>query len=310
MSKYMDNKRMFLEPSVSQYGSRMVMTNVNKPTKTKYWNIDTQFCNDYNSLNSTEYNISLPEPINDVKSIKVKDVQIPITFYNISSSLGNNILQVVHNTTEHNIILPNNQYDSISLATEINNQFTSLGIELTIDLSNNQHKTNITNHSVNKQYDIRFAISNKNSCLGANVEFDKKFIKSKLGWILGFRNIAYTIKNTTTLTSESVYYTYLKNIFLVIDEFSKGNQNTFISPMYDSLLNKNILAKISLDYESFPFGSILNGNDGGGYLLSDSRSYSGKVNLQKLKIQLVNIYGFPIDMNGVDFSFSLEIEYE
>ena len=80
MSKYMDNKRMFLEPSVSQYGSRMVMTNVNKPTKTKYWNIDTQFCNDYNSLNSTEYNISLPEPINDVKSIKVKDVQIPITF--------------------------------------------------------------------------------------------------------------------------------------------------------------------------------------------------------------------------------------
>ena len=31
---------------------------------------------------------------------------------------------------------------------------------------------------------------------------------------------------------------------------------------------------------------------------------------QRLKIQLVNIYGLPINMNGVDFSFSLEIEYE
>ena len=60
MSKYMDNKSMFLEPTVSQYGSRMVMTNVSKPTKTKYWNIDTQFSSDYTSSNPTEYNISLP----------------------------------------------------------------------------------------------------------------------------------------------------------------------------------------------------------------------------------------------------------
>ena len=50
MSKYMDDKRMFLEPSVSQYGSRMVMTNVHKPTKKKYWNIDTQFCSDYSAI--------------------------------------------------------------------------------------------------------------------------------------------------------------------------------------------------------------------------------------------------------------------
>lgn len=310
MSKYMDDKRMFLEPSVSQYGSRMVMTNVHKPTKTKYWNIDTQFCSDYSAINPTEYVISLPEPINDVKSIKVKDVQIPISFYNISSSFGNHIFQVVENANKHNIILPDNQYDSLSLATEVNNQFNILGINMSIDLSNNQHKTIFTNHSTTKSYTCLFAVTNNESCSGSNVDFDKNLIKSKLGWILGFRNIEYDIVPTAQLTSESVYYPYLKNIFLVVDEFSKGNQNTFISPMYDSLLNKNILAKISLDYESYPFGSVLNGNDGGGYLLSDCREYSGKVNLQRLKIQLVNIYGLPVNMNGVDFSFSLEIEYE
>ena len=47
-----------------------------------------------------------------------------------------------------------------------------------------------------------------------------------------------------------------------------------------------------------------------GYLVSDCRSYNGKVNLQKLKIQLVNEYGKPIHLNGLDFSFSLKIDYE
>jgi hypothetical protein len=45
-------------------------------------------------------------------------------------------------------------------------------------------------------------------------------------------------------------------------------------------------------------------------LLSDRRKYSGKVNLQKLRVQLVNEYGVAVNMNGMDFSFCLEIEYE
>lgn len=311
MSKYMDDKTMFLEPTVSQYGSRMVMTNVHQPTRTKYWNIDTQFCNDYTSSNPTEYNISLPEAINNVKTIKVTDVQIPITFYNISSSLGNNLFKIVDNNNNSNtIILPDSQYNPVSLASAINDQLTLLGIDLTFDLSNNEHVCNIKNHSLTATYTVQFAISSNGSCVGVNADFDKNLLKSKLGWSLGFRNVEYSISPSGSQTSESIYFLNSKNLFLVVDEFSKGNQNTFISPMYDSILNKNILAKISLDYESFPFGSILNGNDGGGYLLSDCRSYSGKVNLQRLKLQLVTIHGLPVNMNGVDFSFSLEITYE
>jgi len=29
-----------------------------------------------------------------------------------------------------------------------------------------------------------------------------------------------------------------------------------------------------------------------------------------LKIQLVNAYGVPVHLNGLDFSFCLEVEYE
>jgi hypothetical protein len=97
---------------------------------------------------------------------------------------------------------------------------------------------------------------------------------------------------------------------LVIDEFNNGNQNSFISPLPTSIINKNILAKIVIDYQHYGYGTIMPANHYNGFLLSDRRSYNGKVNLQKLKIQLVNEYGYPINLNGLDFSFSLEIEYE
>ena len=49
MSNYFENRDLFLEPKVNQYGSHMVMTNVHKQNKTKYINIDTTFRDEYNN---------------------------------------------------------------------------------------------------------------------------------------------------------------------------------------------------------------------------------------------------------------------
>ena len=90
MSFYNDNKELFLEPKTTQYGGHMVMTNVKKETKTKYINIDTRFRDDYNYSDPVNYNLTLPERITDVKSIKVKNVELPIVYYNVSAKNGNN----------------------------------------------------------------------------------------------------------------------------------------------------------------------------------------------------------------------------
>jgi hypothetical protein len=105
-SQYFDNKELFLGPKVTQYGSHMVMTQVQKETKKKYWNIDTQFRDDYDTSANylTQYNFSLPQPINDVKSIYVNSVELPITYYNISSSLGNNVFKITNVCTEVNLL--------------------------------------------------------------------------------------------------------------------------------------------------------------------------------------------------------------
>jgi len=47
-----------------------------------------------------------------------------------------------------------------------------------------------------------------------------------------------------------------------------------------------------------------------GLLQTDTRSYNGKVDLQRMNVQLVNEQGIPMNLNGLDFAFCLEMEYE
>ena len=94
MSKYLDNKELFLGATTTQYGNHMVMTNVMKPGKTKYINIDTRFREDYDMNTLSKQNVSLPERYTDVRSISVVSAEIPMSYYNISSALGNNAFKV------------------------------------------------------------------------------------------------------------------------------------------------------------------------------------------------------------------------
>lgn len=311
MSEYFDNKDLFLEPKVKQYGSHMVMTNVNKPTKHKYFNIDTRFRDDYDEYSNpkqTVSNITLPQRINDVKSINVCSAEIPLSYYNISASLGNNAFQIIKSdNTAKTIVIKDGYYNSTSLVTQINAEMlvaTFSEIEFSI---NNKCSITINNNN----YTFNFAIRTSMTTTGdsQNDDIDKFNFKSKLGWLLGFRNISYN--SGTTLTSEAfVDLNGPRYLYLVFDEYNNGNQNSFISPLYTSILNKNILAKIIVDNNHYEFGKILTANNFNGYLLTDRRCYNGKIDLQRLKIQLVNEIGLPIDLNGLDFSFTLEIEYE
>ena len=74
MSQYVDKNDLFLEPKTTQYGSHMVMTNVHKQTKRKFINIDTRFSDEYNYLTVANCNVTLPERINDVKSISIASI--------------------------------------------------------------------------------------------------------------------------------------------------------------------------------------------------------------------------------------------
>lgn len=331
------DKENFLEPKVSQYGSHLVMTNVNKESKRKYINIDTRFRDDYNDIsrsNHLEHIITLPQTFTDVKNIMVCNAEIPISYYNISASLGNNAFSITYNQSpSHSEIKINNPYvivindgiyDSVSLKNEINAQLTTAGIysdtkfniinttsdSASVTTYNYSQFTSTSGYAI-----INFALKGSYTTYGITTatapDFDKFNYKTKLGWLLGFRKqIQYSLTGEGLISESIIDLNGPRYLYIIVDEFSKGNQNSFISPLSNSVINKNILARVNFDTKLHPFGSVLSASIINGTLLTDRRSYTGKIDIQKLKVQLVNEYGIPINLNGLDFSFCLEVEHE
>jgi hypothetical protein len=304
MSKYMDDKDNFLSPKITQNGGHMVMTNVVKPSKIKYFNIDTRFQEEYNNVTKASFTYQLPQRIADVRSIVVRSVELPISFYSFSQNRGNTFFQV----GSTNILIPDSQYTTNSIVTQINSKLSSqvssnLQISIPTNDVTNEYHTVITNNSGASRV-IHFDVD-------VTGNFNKYNLKSTLGWCLGFREPSYTIANGATLVSEGIVdMNNTRYLFLVVDEFRQSNPNSFVSPLSNSLISKNVLARITLSPSTFAFGSVLTANTFNGLLLSDQRVYSGKTDLQKLNIQLVDEWGNIVDMNQIDFSFCLEIEYE
>ena len=320
MSSYFDDKQLFLEPSVKQYGSHMVMSNVVKPTKTKYINIDTKY-RDESTLQSmnTHINISttikrlasctvqLPQRINDVKSMTVRSAEIPMTMCNICETVGNNVVVVKQDVFTEIIVIPSGEYSISTLITKINAIFAALSapmndfaLSFNTTLNRFEFGGNVANSN---SFSVFFAVN-------ANGSDDYSDFKNKLGWILGYRLPNYAFTTTNPAVAEDYHSLNPKYLYLAIDEFSKGNQNSFVTPVNNSLISKNILAKIIYNKTTYPYGAILPANTFNGYLLSDKREYNGKVDLQKLLIQLVDDSGHLVNLNGIDFSFTLEVEYE
>ena len=298
MSKYLDETQ-FLSPKVTQHSGHMIMTNVNKPSKIKYFNIDTRFQEEYNISKNASFQYLLPQRIADVKSIAVRSIEIPLSFYPFSQNRGNTFFQV-NNTS---IVVNDLSYTTSSLVSAINSILVwkiSLDFQFILNANNT---VSISNTSGNRQT-VNFNVD-------ASGNFNRYSFKSTLGWCLGFRQPSYTIENGESITSEGIVdVNNIRYLFLVVDEFRQSNPNSFISPLSNSLLSKNVLARISLNPAIYPFGSILTANTFNGLLLSDQRMYSGNVDLQKLTIQLVDEWGNVVDLNQLDFSFCLEIEHE
>lgn len=320
----MDNQPLFLEPTVKQYGSHMVMTNVQKASKRKYMTIDTRFRDNYEATSLTaNYMITLPERINEVKTIKATNVEVPISFNNISANLGNNQCTITNSSNQqiYTITIPDGQYDASALKQAFASQLNAAG--LTNRLQYVYTQTSTANPS--PTYSVFNNIDPSNTAYHFDFSSPTTDHRFTLGWLLGFRPIKeatatppyqqssfqYTVPQNTPFFSTAFLDTNgPRYLYLIIDEFTSGNQNSFHSLLQNSAINKNILARITLTNTDYSFGSILPANTLNGLLQTDVRSYNGKVDLQRMNVQLVNEQGTPMNLNGLDFTFCLEIEYE
>jgi hypothetical protein len=301
MSKYFDSKNLtFMEPRVIENGNHMVMTNVHPETKTKYLNIDTRFQDEYNMSDNADYTVTLPQPIRDVQSIQLTNVEIPASFYPFSVHMKNTYFSYTNANGTDQFKLDDGYYTKEDLVDTITTKIT--GITATL---NDNGQCIIKNTTTSTTITFDFAVDE-------NGNTDKYNLKSKLGWCLGFREPSYEIAGGAYITSEGIVTANpCRYLFVSIDDFHSHNPNSFIVPSFQSYFDPNIITRVTLDPNTYTYGGLIAANiSGSGNLLSDVRTYTGKNDIQKLRIRIFNEFGQIVHLNKMDVSFALEIKYK
>ena len=295
MNRY-TGEPLFIDPKVDQYGSHMIMHNVSRPDRTSFVTIDTRFSDDYTNDNI----ISLPNRICDVKSIRVISAEIPVSYYNISASLGNNCFTITTNTNVLYIItIPDGNYAttdvlSIALNTAIITAGLS-GISYTV-VSGRSYFT-----ATSGTYTLAFDVDS----LGAT---DKYNFKDKLGWMLGIRT-QFILVSSVYIAPTLINISPLNYFYVAVDDFSNAARAAMPGAVSRALIDRRILGRVAINTTEFPFGSVLFAHGSRGSLITDRREYMGKTDLQRFCVQLISPCGKEINLNGLDFSFVLEIEH-
>ena len=153
MTDYYSKGDLFMEPKIQQYGNHMVMTNVHKSTKIKHISIDTKFRDDYDYTQPANLQVVLPERLSDVHSISVTNMEIPMSFYNISANLGNNYFKIINGGIGSIITLDDNNYDASSLQAEFNAKIGLSGLSYTVT-ANGRTSISSTETDVSIVFDI------------------------------------------------------------------------------------------------------------------------------------------------------------
>lgn len=253
-------------------------------THKKTLNIDTRFRENYYKTISTDFHVSLPVRIKGVTRMKLCSLELPFTIYNISASQGNNVFYIGATP----VILPDGNYTVEMLQTELNARLPG-NYEAIIDKRTKRVVISSTDGSSGT---IKF-ITDSNTNL-----------QETLGWMLGFRFGQY--QGNTSYVSEAPYI--LKSpryVFLRIDDYNNTSNESIIGAFNSSITSNNILAKISnaehIDDNIFMMtleDKFVSG--------CKERTYSGPVDIEKLRVQLIDDFGRAVNLNGSDFSFSLE----
>jgi hypothetical protein len=286
----------------------------------QYLNIDTRFRDNYYSTSSTNFHLDLPIKFSDITTMQLTAFEIPNSYYYVSDKLGNNFFTItIEDSGESEVFLiPNGNYTAAGIVNYLNHYVSPTGplgsvtgfqdLVFTENIDTGAGTGGTGSGSAQMVIGIQtgaplfnFTLNFQANSFGE--EDTSTPLPLKFGWLIGFRNGIYT-SNSTYVSEAVIDLKGFKYIFLVVDDYNNNVNNSFYSAFNSSILNKNILARISLQNTSF-FDTAAQNNLS---LVTTARQYFGPVDIQKLGIQLLDEYGRVIDLNNMDFSFCLTLQ--
>lgn len=323
------------------------MNPLNVRTITQAVSIDSRFRPNYYNSKSTNFDMTLPALIKNVVSLRVATIELPMTYYAISKSYGNNnflIVDASNNTNAWNVILPDGNYEqswaneskAFHIETAVNNAL-STAIKGTFNSTTGIFSPT-TSGPLDPKKDICFTIDrisgrgvfahpdgatnptniSKGFTLYFNVDPDGNVdvnnpIQLRLGWQLGFRSAKYICGSTTTLgaaVSEGICLVCGPRYgFISINDYQKNTGPPYIVAYGSSIFQDNIITRINLAALQGDVGVYQISSDPGlTTQMNRTREYFGPVDIQKLHIALYDEFGRIIDLNNMDWSLTLAFE--
>lgn len=297
-------------------------------------NIDTRFRPNYYTTKSSDLQINLPTKVERAVSMRLASIEIPMSFYAINSSFGNNVFKVYWNwngvtyTASDVITLQEGNYDiglsdktkAARLETEINSKLAAseAGVA-TVGKLNLRYEVNpITGKS-------RFYQDVSNTLVHTPIPFKIDFLVNSdgntessqplhmmLGWMLGYRSSTgeYRANAGGSITSEGICNVQgTRYIYVSIDDYVNSSNNYFMAAFANSVMAPNIITRINVadlaqDVTVFHYAQ----QEGYSTELDRSRNYFGPVDIQKLRVTLYDEYGRILNLNYMDWSMELMFE--
>jgi hypothetical protein len=281
----------YVQGDINQLKKRTIIQNLN---------IDSRFRDNYYTSSSSNFNITLPLKLHNIIQMQLISIELPKVYYSISSQYNNNNFIIIVNDERKKISIPFGNYNADNIMIAINTVLENIGEPfkyVSFSTEQNTLKTIINindSDKINSVSLIFYEIDNDNVCIPI-------ISQQTLGWLLGFRQYVYS--NNLYYTSDSIIdLSGSKYLYLVIDDFNNNVNNNFMGAFKSSILNNNIISRISIKSND---DNILVNDEFN--IISPYREYFGPVNILLMNIQLLDEYGRQIDLNNMNFNFCLSL---
>lgn len=321
------------------------MNPINVRTITQTLNIDTRFRPNYYGTKSTQFQLTLPYPQKNVVKMRLSSIELPMSYHAISRTNGNSTCLIIDNNISSGtsncwiVTLPDGNYEqswaneskASFIETAMNNALatatpatinSTTGI-ITLGGSHLNPKTQlcftldrVSGRSVfatpsgqtglTKGFTLRFNVDETGNLNNSTN------IQLRLGWQLGFRVAEYICGNGVigACVSEGICLICGPRYGLLsIEDYQKNTSPSYVVAYADSIIQNNVITRINLSSVQADVGVYQVSNDPGlSSQVARTREYFGAVDIQKLFISLYDEYGRVIDLNNMDWSFTLDFE--
>ena len=258
----------------------------------KIINIDSRFREDFETTHSGDFLVKLNYPLSAVLTMRLDQIEVPNSWYNISKKIKNNTVKLKIDDIEYIYTIPDGNYSFMELKEVLENLESSNNVvfntNFNLELNVYNNKITLLNKA-EKPFSIGFPCSNNS-------------IRT-FGWFLGYKYPSY--KNSNNYIAENMFNdTNNRYFYLVIEDFNTNINDYIIGNLKESFINDNIIARISVLDNKYNVVSNFN-NDSHG---TQTRNYTSRANINKLHVKLLDEFGQIMDLNGLDISFTLEFQ--